>query len=439
MARKRRNADSDLLQPVAGNGLLDRRLLLTGGMVFAGAMTTGVGGSATRAAAEPLTVDAWSKTIGQTVPAYSTPSHFETKVVKTLGDATKPGTQQGRTPHHELDGIITPNGVHFVVARAGAPDIDPEKHKLLVHGMVKQPLVFSYNDLLRYPMESHIRFIECGGNSAPMWSKTPIQANVQALHGLLSCAEWTGIRLSTLLDEAGVDPKATWMIAEGADGVTMNRSIPIAKAMDDAMIVFYQNGERIMPWNGYPMRLFLPGYEGNMNVKWLRRLKLTDAPVMAINESRQYTLLMDDGKAWRFYYPQEIKSFITRPSPTMKMPGPGFHQISGIAYSGHGRVAKVDVSADGGKSWGQAALQGPVLPKALTRFRVPWNWTGQPAVIMSRATDEAGNVQPTRAQLIAERGEPRGTPPVAAFPMGHVNCICSWGIDAQGAVSHVYV
>jgi len=209
--------------------------------------------------------------------------------------------------------------------------------------------------------------------------------------------------------------------------------------MDDAMIVFYQNGERIMPWNGYPMRLFLPGYEGNMNVKWLRRLKLTDAPVMAINESRQYTLLMDDGKAWRFYYPQEIKSFITRPSPGMKMPSPGYYQISGIAYSGHGRVAKVDVSADGGKSWAQAALQAPVLPKALTRFRAPWAWSGQPAVIMSRATDEAGNVQPTRAQLIKERGEPRGTPPVTAFPMGHVNCISCWGIDAQGAVSHVYV
>src|SRR5215510_13197861 len=431
MARKRRNADSQLLQPVAGNGLLDRRLLLTSGMVFAGAVTTGVGGLATRAAAEPLAVDPWSKTIGATVPAYSTPSHFESKVIRATGNTTGPGTQQARTPHQDLDGIITPNGVHFVVARAGAPDIDPDKHRLLIHGMVKQPLVFSYNDLLRYPMETHIRFIECGGNSAPMWSKTPIQANVQALHGLLSCSEWTGIKLSTLLDEAGVDPNATWMIAEGADGVTMNRSVPVKKAMDDAMIVFYQNGERIMPWNGYPMRLFLPGYEGNMNVKWLRRLKLTDAPVMAINESRQYTLLMDDGKAWRFYYPQEIKSFITRPSPGMQMPSPGYYQISGIAYSGHGRVAKVEVSADGGKSWALAALQAPVLPKALTRFRAPWAWSGQPAVIMSRATDEAGNVQPTRAQLIKERGEPRGTPPVAAFPMGHVNCISSWGIDAQ--------
>jgi sulfane dehydrogenase subunit SoxC len=220
------------------------------------------------------------------------------------------------------------------------------------------------------------------------------------------------------------------VIAEGADGVTMQRSIPLAKMMDDAMLVFYQNGERIMPWNGYPVRLLVPGYEGNMNVKFLRRLKVTDAPVMAINESRQYTLLLESGKSWRFYYPMEVKSIITRPSPTMTMPSPGYYQISGIAWSGHGRIAKVEVSADGGKSWARAAL---------TRFRMAWNWSGQPAIVMSRATDEAGNVQPTRQKLIAERGEPRGTPNVNAFPMNHVNAISSWAVAANGAVSHVYV
>jgi sulfane dehydrogenase subunit SoxC len=439
MRRSRHTTQPNSVEQVAGNGLLDRRLLLTSGAVFAGAMTTGVAGTFAKAAAEPLAVDPWSRTIGAAVTPYSLPSRYESKVVRTVGDPSRPGTMQARTPHQDLDGIITPAALHFVVARAGAPDIDPDKHRLLIHGMVKQPLIFSLNDLMRYPMETHIRFLECGGNSAPMWSKTPIQANVQALHGLLSCSEWTGIRLSTLLDEAGVDPKASWIIAEGADGVTMNRSIPIAKAMDDAMLVFFQNGERIHPWNGYPMRLLLPGYEGNMNVKWLRRLKLTDTPVMAINESRQYTLLLDSGKAWRFYYPEEVKSFVTRPSPGMAMPSPGYYEISGIAYSGHGRIEKVEVSADGGKSWALAALQAPVLPKALTRFRMPWNWSGQPAVVMSRATDEAGNLQPTREQLIAQRGEPRNTPNVAAFPMNHVNCISSWAIDAKGAVSHVYV
>jgi len=430
MARKRRNSDSQLLQPVAGNGLLDRRLLLKSGMVFAGAVTTGVGGIATRAAAEPLAVDPWSKTIGATVPGYSTPSHFEAKVVKTLGDATRPGTQQGRTPHQDIDGIITPNGVHFVVARAGAPDIDPEKHQLLIHGMVKQPLTFSYNDLLRYPMETHVRFIECGGNSAPMWSKTPIQANIQALHGLLSCSEWTGIRLSTLLDEAGIDPKATWMIAEGADGVTMNRSVPVAKAMDDAMIVFYQNGERIMPWNGYPMRLFLPGYEGNMNVKWLRRIKVTAEPTMTKDETSKYSDLQPNGRAKLFTFPMEVKSVITSPSGMQSMREPGLYQISGIAWSGFGRVRRVEISADGGKTFAEAALDGPVLPKALTRFRMPWRWDGSPSVLMSRAVDETGAVQPTRAALMTSRG--------AQFRY-HYNAIQSWNVAQGGAVSNVYV
>ena len=437
MAGSRRRTGNEITQ-VAGNGLLDRRALLSSGVALAGAAAVSAT-TTTGAAAEPLANDPWSLTVGAPIPPYSTPSHFESRVSHLIAPNNGIGTGQARTPHHMLDGIITPNGVHFVVARSGAPDIDPDKHRLVIHGMVRQPLEFSLNDLMRYPMESHIRFVECGGNSAPMWSKEPIQANVQALHGLLSCSEWTGIRLSTLLAEAGVDPKASWVVAEGADGVTMQRSIPLAKMMDDAMLVFYQNGERIMPWNGYPIRLLVPGYEGNMNVKWLRRLKVTDAPVMAINESRQYTLLLESGKSWRFYYPMEVKSFITRPSPTMTMPTPGYYEISGVAWSGQGRIEKVEVSADGGRSWALAALQGPVLPKALTRFRMPWNWGGQPSVVMSRATDEGGNVQPTRQKLIAERGEPRNTPNVNAFPMNHVNAISSWAIAANGAVSHVYV
>jgi sulfane dehydrogenase subunit SoxC len=184
--------------------------------------------------------------------------------------------------------------------------------------------------------------------------------------------------------------------------------------------------------------LLLPGYEGNMNVKWLRRIKLVESPVMAINETKQYTILRPDGKAWQFYFPQEVKSFITYPSPGLNMKGPGFYEISGISYSGNGRISKVDVSADGGKSWAQAALQTPVLSKAFTRFRIPWNWDGRPVILQSRATDEAGNVQPTREALIAERGPPRGTPNVAAFTMEHFNAISSWGIDAKGEVSHVY-
>ena len=407
-------------EPVAGNGLLHRRALLERGVMLAGVVATGAGSQV--ASAEPLTNGPWSLAPGVPIPPYGQPSKFEQKVVRTLSNPKlEPRTSGARTPHHLLNGTITPNGLHFVVARGGETEIDPDKHRLLIHGLVRQPMVYTVDALHRYPMVSRIAFVECGGNSAPLYSKEPIQGNVQALHGLCSCAEWTGVALATLLDEVGVDPKAKWFIAEGADLPTMNKSIPLAKAMDDAMIALYQNGEAINPSNGYPMRLLLPGYEGNMNVKWLRRIKLVESPVMAINETKQYTILRPDGKAWQFYFPQEVKSFITHPSPGLNMKGPGFYEISGISFSGNGRISKVEVSADGGKSWAQAALQQPVLSKAFTRFRMAWKWDGGPVVLQSRATDEAGNVQPSREAFIAERGPPRGTPNVAAFTMEHCN------------------
>jgi sulfane dehydrogenase subunit SoxC len=431
--RKRRHGDSP--PTVAGNGLLDRRALLGSGIALAGA----IGTSLTSAAAEPLANGPWSLAPGVPVPPYGQPSKFEQKVVRTLSNPKlEPRGSAARTPHHLLSGTITPNGLHFVIARGGETNIDPDQHRFVIHGLVKQPMVYTLDALHRYPMVSRITFLECGGNSAPLYSKEPIQASVQAIHGLSSCAEWTGVLLSTLLEEVGVDPKAKWLIAEGADLPTMNRSIPIAKAMDDAMIALYQNGEALNPSNGYPMRLLVPGYEGNMNVKWLRRIKLVEAPVMAINETKQYTILLASGKAWQFYFPQEVKSFITHPSPGLAMGAPGFYEISGIAYSGNGRISKVEVSADGGNSWAPAALQAPVLSKAFTRFRMPWSWDGRPVILQSRATDEAGNVQPTREAFIAERGPPRGTPNVAAFTMEHCNAITSWGIDDKGGVSHVY-
>jgi sulfane dehydrogenase subunit SoxC len=437
---KRRNAGGPSLQPIAGNGLLDRRALLGRGIVFASAVSTGVTGSLTGAAAEPLAVDPWSLEIGTAIPPYGQPAKYEKHVVRTLTNPNnEPRTSGARTPHHLLNGTITPNGLHFVVSRTGFPDIDPDKHRLVVHGLVKQPLVFTLEALARYPMVSRIYFVECGGNSAPLYSKDPIQANVQAIHGLVSCAEWTGVRLSTLLDEAGIDPKAKWFLAEGADAPSMNRSIPLAKALDDAMIALYQNGERLNPSQGYPMRLLLPGYEGNMNVKWLHRIKLVEAPVMAINETMQYTMRVPGPKAWQFYFPQEVKSFITHPSPGLTLKGTGFYEISGLAYSGNSRIAKVMVSADGGKSYAPAALDAPALSKSLTRFRIPWRWDGQPAILQSRAWDEAGNVQPTRAELLAIRGEPKTNPPVTAFPMGHMNAITSWAIDQKGEAKHVYV
>jgi sulfane dehydrogenase subunit SoxC len=424
---------------VARNGLIHRRALLGRGVLFAGAAAAGAGGSLTGAAAEPLPVDAWSMAPGEKIPPYGVPAKYENKVIRTLTNPNhEPRTSQARTPHHLLNGTITPNGLHFVVSRTGFPDIDPDKHRLVIHGLVKQPLVFKLETLARYPMITRVNFVECGGNSAPLYNKDAIQANVQAIHGLVSCSEWTGVRLSALLEETGIDPKAKWMLAEGADGPSMNRSIPVAKVLDDAMIALYQNGERINPAQGYPMRLLVPGYEGNMNVKWLHRLKLIEEPVMAINETLQYTYRVAGPKIWQFFFPMEVKSFITHPSPGLSLKGPGFYEISGLAYSGNGRIAKVMVSADGGKSWALAALDEPVLSKALTRFRAPWRWDGQPVVLQSRAWDEAGNAQPTRAELFAERGEPKVNVPVTAFPMGHMNMITSWSIDSKGEATHVY-
>ncbi len=427
----------DELQVVAGNGLLDRRAFLRGGATMAAAMT---GYTAVKSAvAAPLTDDPWSLVPGATTRPYEQRSRFEDKVARTLSNPNgEPRNTHARTPHHLLNGTITPNGLHFTILHSGTPDIDPDKHRLVIHGLVKRPLVFTLDALARYPMVSRMTFVECGGNSAPMFSPQPIQATVQALHGLASSAEWTGVQLSTLLEETGIDPKAKWLIAEGADSLALSRSFPLSKALDDAMIALYQNGERLMPGNGYPMRLLLPGWEGNMNVKFLRRLKLVEQPAMTYYESKIYSQLLPNGKAYQFYFLQEVKSFITHPSQGMTMNGPGVYEISGVAYSGDGRIAKVMVSADGGQSWAQAALQAPVLSKAFTRFRMPWRWNGGPAVLQSRAWDEAGNVQPTRAQFVAVRGETKTVPAVMGFPNQHYNSITSWAIERDGEVKHVY-
>jgi sulfane dehydrogenase subunit SoxC len=305
--------------------------------------------------------------------------------------------------------------------------------------MVRQPLEFTLETLSRYPLVSRMAFVECAGNSAPMFSSEPMQVTAQAIHGLVSNAEWTGVPLSVLLDEAGIDPAAKWLIAEGGDAQFLDRSVPVKKAYDDALVAIYQNGERLMPGNGYPMRLLLPGYQGNMNVKYLRRIKAVDQPAMSYFESKTYSQILPGGRTWRFHFLMEVKSFITQPSFGHALKAPGVYTISGVAYSGTGRIAKVMVSADGGKSWGQAALQGAIHEKAFTRFVMPWRWDGQPAVLQSRAWDEAGNVQPLRAEFVAARGQtgkPMTTP--LAFPNQHYNSITSWAVESTGEIKHVY-
>jgi sulfane dehydrogenase subunit SoxC len=320
--------------------------------------------------------------------------------------------------------IITPNGVFYERHHAGVPTIDPAQHRLMLHGLVKKPLIFTMDDIRRFPSQSRIHFLECSGN--PEYKK-PYGKTASDLVGLLSCAEWTGVSLKLVLQEAGLQPGAKWVVAEGADAAAMTRSIPIEKCLEDAMLVYSQNGERLRPQQGYPLRLLLPGFEGNMSVKWLRRLRVAAEPTYSREETSKYTDLMPDGSAREFTFYMEAKSIITRPSGSQRLSTPGFHEISGIAWSGHGKIKRVDVSVDDGKSWQEAQLQEPVLTRALTRFRLPWHWDGQLAVIQSRATDETGYVQPTLAELLAVRGDNY---------FYHNNAIWPWRIAKDGEVTN---
>lgn len=417
------------LTPVAGNGLLDRRLFLQSGLALGTAqMLAGKVQATTREhAARPD----WMNVPGEPFTPYGQPAKYEDEVVRYPSpNRVLRNNGAAWTPLHRLEGMITPNGLHYERHHNGVPQIDPAQHRLLVHGLVRQPAFFSIDNLLRYPMRSQICFVECGGNSNAGWNKTPSRAEAGYFHGLVSCSEWTGVPLSTVLSEVGIDKSAKWLIADGADAFAMNISVPIEKAMDDAMLALYQNGERLRPENGYPLRLILPGWEGVLNVKWLRALKATEQPIMARNETARYTELLPSGKARMFTFTMEAKSLITSPSGGMVLKqGPGLYQLTGLAWSGRGRIRQVDVSADGGKTWAPAALQEPVLPKAFTRFRIPWHWDGAPAILKSRAVDETGYVQPEREQLLAERGR---------HGFYHYNAIVTWSVDEYGSVTHVY-
>jgi sulfane dehydrogenase subunit SoxC len=426
-SRRDDRRDNDA-RSAAGNGLLDRRVFLKGGAAAAGAFMAFAG---SEGAAAPPEIPSGMTMSGAALSPYGSPAGFEKDVTRTL-IRSQPGTTgagASRTPLEALEGMITPSGLHFERHHNGVPTIDPAQHQLLIHGMVARPLIFTVAALSRYPMESRIHFLECAGNSQLMYQPTPPTLTCGQTHGLVSCSEWTGVPLRLLLEEAGADPRADWILAEGADAAAMSRSVPMAKAKDDALLALYQNGERLRPENGYPVRLFLPGYEGNMSVKWLRRIKVTDSPTMTKDETSKYTDLQADGKSLMFTYPMEVKSVITRPAPGLKMTGQGLYEVSGIAWSGRGKIRKVEVSADGGQTWGEAALSAPVLAYALTRFRIPWKWNGAPAVLKSRATDDAGGVQPTRDEFIARHGN---------NPLYHYHAIQAWSVEANGEVKNVY-
>lgn len=432
---KREDLESPHFIPPAAD-IAHRRRFLVGAMA-----TIAVGGlsRAAQAAAPAGAINREVQLDATKVPGtplgedggYGTRSQFETEVRTLYPNATTLSSWT-MTPLEKGMGIITPSSLHFERSHSGTPTIDPAKHSLFVHGMVKQPKKFSMTELKRFPSVSRVHFIECSGNGLTEWSK-PTLKTVQGTHGLTSTSEWTGVPLATILGEVDVRSGAKWLLAEGGDASVMTRSIPLAKAMKDCFLAYGQNGEAIRPEQGYPLRLMVPGFEGNMHIKWLRRLELSDTPFMTREETSKYTDLRPDGKAVQFSFEMEAKSVITAPSGEMQLQGDGFYEITGLAWSGRGRITRVDVSADGGKTWRQAQLQGPVLPICHTRFRLPWMWDGRETVIQSRCMDETGYVQPTLKQLVGVRG--------LNGPLGsvyHLNAIQSWKIANDGKVSNVH-
>ena len=393
------------------------------------ASAQGTGPAATDPALLPPNIPPWTRTQGGgfITPPYGLPSRHEARVVRVLPNPVPTFPTGSRTPLQHLHGIITPNGLMFERHHAGVPDIPPDAHRLMVHGLVERPLMFSMEDLVRFPSVSRIHFLECSGNSAAELVR-PAGKTAQEIHGLVSCCEWTGVLLSTVLQEAGIKPEGKWLLAEGADGAAMTRSIPMTKALDDAILVYGQNGEALRPEQGYPLRLLLPGFEGDMSIKWLRRLKVGTEPWHTREETSAYTDLMPDGSALQFTFHMEAKSVITFPSGGQQLRRQGFYEISGLAWSGRGRVSRVEVTVDGGRTWQNAQLQEPVLSKALTRFRLPWQWQGAPALIASRTIDEKGNLQPSMAEVLKARG---------AASLYHNNAIQYWKIDADGSVHNV--
>ena len=408
-----------------------RRRFLAGIAAAGGAAAAGALGSS-RAGAEKLAVPEWSKSMGRPIDpkVYGMPSKYESHVTRNRTDVyvnKQNFSDWSMTPIQHQKGILTPNGLIFERHHAGIADIDPDQHRLVIHGMVKRPLVFTMDDLTRYPSVSKFHFLECSGNTLTDWLSVKSKT-VQQTHGLLSCTQWTGIPVSWLLDEAGIEPSGKWILFEGADGSAHARSIPVEKAMGDTMLIYAAGGEMLRPENGYPLRALMPGWEGNTSVKWLRRIKVSDKPWHLRSETARYTDPMPEGRWRQFSMEMECKSVITNPSGGMQLKGPGLYEIKGFAWSGRGTIRAVDITTDGGKSWRTADLEEPIMERCLTRFRYRWNWDGGPANIASRALDDTGYVQPT----VDDIGKARA---IAGFVQHH-NAIFPWSVGAGGEVKN---
>jgi len=416
----------------------DRRDFLRKGVAAAAGMAaTTIAGTSVASeinkANLPPNEPAWGKQLGHGVVEYpyGSPSQYEKHVVRrTVPWLTADSIASiSMTPLQDLKGIITPNGLVFERYHGGVPQVKPEEHRLIIHGLVERPIIFTMEDLMRFPSVSQIKFIECPANGGMEWKGAQMEA-LQFTHGMLSCCEWTGVPLKVLLDEVGVKPEGKWILAEGADGSHMSRSIPLEKALDDTLVVYAQNGEMLRPEQGYPLRLLNPGWEGNTSIKWLRRLEIGDQPWYHREETSKYTDLMPDGRARKFTFVQETNSVITSPCPENPIVQKGFLEIEGIAWSGRGKIKQVDVSFDGGVNWVPAKLKGLVLDKALTRFSLVTKWEGQPWLLQARAIDETGYVQPTLGQLRKVRG---------GNSIYHKNSIHTWKVAPTGEVTNVQI
>ncbi len=408
-------------------------------VAMAGSAALAAGAAPRAVAAEdssslPPNVPDWSKSLGAPILAspYGVPSPFVANVTRreSPGLTRTPFSSVAFTPLQNLFGIITPSGLHFERHHAGVPNIDPGLHRLMIHGFVRNPRIYTMDDVMRFPSVSRVHFIECGANTGMEWANVAVPT-VQYSHGMLSCSEWTGVPLSTLLDEAGIDTKrARFVLAEGADGAGLTRTVPLAMALDDVLVCYGQNGEMLRPEQGFPLRLLVPGVQGVSSVKWLRRIEVGDQPWNTREEALHYIDMMPGGVHRQYTWIQEAKSVITSPSGGQVLLDRGYHEITGLAWSGRGKIARVDVSTDGGRNWRTARLQEQVLTKALTRFRIDWTWNGGPALLQSRVIDNTGYVQPMLRQL----REVRGTRSIY-----HNNAIQTWRVDSSGNVSNVQV
>lgn len=422
--------DHELVADISRHGINTQRrgLIKT---AFASAVAAMSGAALAKDDPDIVNLPPWTKMLGNPVALnpYGQPSKYEANIIRRQSPGLTQTDQASVsfTPLQHSFGMITASGLHFERHHQGWVDIDPRRHRFMINGLVKTPMVFTLDELMRMPSVSRIHFIECGANTALEWGNVAVPT-VQYSHGMLSCSEYTGVPLSLLLERCGYDKKAQYVLAEGADGSSMTRTINMENALDDVLVAYGMNGEMMRPEQGYPLRLVVPGVQGVSWVKWLRRIEVGDMPYAAKDETSHYVDLMPDGTHRQYTSIQEAKSVITSPSAGQKLLTKGFYNISGVAWSGRGAVKKVEISTDGGRNWREARLEGPILPKALTRFNADWAWDGNEALLQSRVTDSTGYVQPSKPEL----REVRGTRSIY-----HNNAIQTWHVQASGDIYNV--